>query len=219
MELNPQHGAEALQKRFDEPVVLAAMNRLLDRIDALEATVATLSDLVRQAPAMTAMVTDMADDAIRKAADGGVDLDERLRNALHLAELLSRPDVVRMLEEMLGLAGQVPGMVAMVTDIADERIQHASIEGVDLPERIGSLLTLGKRLSDPAATAALEDVLSPEALRVVGALGKSLVASQQAPAERVGLMAALRRMKDPDVQRAMGFLLAFAGRFGRELGD
>ncbi len=218
MESPPTHtGAEALRQRLDEPAVLAAMNRLLDRIDTLEASVATLTDLVQQAPGVTAMVTDMADEAVRNAGAAGIVIEDRLRNALHLAELLSRPDVVSMLETVIGMAGQAPGLVAMVTDIADEGIRKAARQSVDLPGRLGNMLELGARISEPAATKALSEVLSPEALNVVGSLGKALAASQAA-AEPVGLLGALRKMKDPDVQRALGFLLGFAGRFGRELG-
>ncbi|MCB9008570.1 MAG: hypothetical protein H6656_14575 [Ardenticatenaceae bacterium] len=105
---------------------MAALTRLLDRIESLEQTVNTLADLVQQGPGMAAMVGDMVDETVRSTAARGVDVEQRLQTALTLAEKLTAPAMVDKLDRLLALADEAPGMAAMVGDMVDETVRSAA---------------------------------------------------------------------------------------------
>jgi uncharacterized protein YjgD (DUF1641 family) len=60
-------------------------------------------------------------------------------------------------------------------------------------------------------------VLDPAALSLIGEFGRALVETASAPSRKVGAMGLLSALGDPDVQRAVGFLVTFAQRFGARL--
>ncbi len=269
------NGKTSLQARLEEPQVLAAMNRLLDRIDSLEETVDTLHMAIKEGPGFAAMVTDMVDDTIRTAAASGIDVEHRAKNALTLAERvtddktsasldqaltlaqeapglvammadmfdeavrnaaaegvdlesrlkgvlqlagqLTEPGTLEALHTVLGLLGEAPGFVAMVADMADEQIRTAAAEGIDVDARLKGILKLTGRLTDPETTHALEGLLDVNSVHAVGALGQALAHSQDKAPEAIGPMGLWKKLKDPDVQYAMGFLMNVAQHMGREL--
>ena len=51
----------------------------------------------------------------------------------------------------------------------------------------------------------------------MGELGRALTETAAAPAATSGLLGLLKALGQPDVQRALGFLVTFAERFGRRL--
>lgn len=213
------NGAVSLQNRLDNPETAQALNRLLDRLDTIEEAVDKLDAMMTQAPAMLAMMTDMADDVVHDAEAAGVNIDERLRLTLQLAERLTAPRTVEVLtqlmdrmdelEQLIALGEQAPGFVAMMVDTFDSVHQRAVEAGHD-PERLA-------RRSLTAVTSLLESgLLDPESIEVVEKAGDALADSQKAPPE-VGFFGLLRAMRDPDTRRALGFLTEFGKRFGREL--
>jgi uncharacterized protein YjgD (DUF1641 family) len=247
---------------------------MVERLDKLAA-------LGGQAPGMVAMAGDVLDDTVRRAAAGGVDVEERLKGALALAERLTAPAMVARLEAVLSLAEQAPAMMATAGDVFDDTVRRAAANGIDLDERLRAALTLADALTDPERVAkitqllaladeapkllamvgdvadsmasrvqldarmqaalaladkatrsetlehlgALLDVLleaesgmlNPDAVRTVGRMADALVLSKQAPSARVGLLGALRAARDPDVQRALAFLVEFGRQLGRKM--
>ncbi len=161
--------ADALQQRLNDPDTVAALTRLLDRIDSIEQTVDKLADAVNQAPAMIAMMTDAADEQYRLAAESGVDIDERLHSALQIAEKLTEPRTVEVLsglldrmdqlEELVKLTDQAPGMMAMMVDAADEQYRLATESGVDVEARIKTGLTLVEKLTTPESMEVLSKLV------------------------------------------------------------
>ena len=259
-----------LSKRLEEPEVVAAINRLLDRIDALENTVETLNRVVKEGPGFTAMATDIVDETIQRAADSGISVDDRLRNALTLAEKATDKDTVEAMGKAMDFAKEAPGFVAMVADMFDEQVRMAAGSGIDVESRLKGvlqlavqltepkmlssiqaslemateapgfiamvtdmfdeqmkggdidsrmrgLLALTEKVTDPGAAHALEKVLAPEALQTVGALGEALSEGARQEIDPVGLMGLMKKMRDPDVKRAMGFLLNVAKSLGQGL--
>lgn len=213
------NGVASLQNRLDNPETAQALNRLLDRLDTIEEAVDKLDAMMTQAPAMLAMMTDMADDVVHDAEAAGVNVDERLRLTLQLAERLTAPRTVEVLtqlmdrmdelEQLIALGEQAPGFVAMMVDTFDSVHQRAVEAGHD-PERLA-------RRSLTAVTSLLESgLLDPESIEVIEKAGDALADSRKAPPE-VGLFGLLRAMRDPDTRRALGFLTEFGKRFGREL--
>jgi hypothetical protein len=299
------NGAPDLRERLQDPDTRASLNHLLDRLDAIERAVDTVERLEEQLPAAFVVAADAFDEAATGAAEQGVVLDERTREALRLAERLTEPRTVDVLtrlidrldrlEQLADLADRLPGAVATAADSVDDALTRAAARGVVLDERVGRGLRMLEALTEPTTAAALErvlgradeierltalaeqapealatavdafdaemarlverghdpeqairqavaaigrlgelfrtdefealldsGVLDPETLQVVGNLGSALVESQKeaerGATPRRGFFGLLGALRDPDVQRAIGFLTGFARRFGRQLG-
>jgi hypothetical protein len=145
-------------------------------------------------------------------------LDERTRAIADVAEGL-RP--------LIALAEQSPTFVAVLMDSFDEAMRAAHDNGIDVERGVlngaAAALRFGATMDAERVRdldALLESgVLAPTTLRIIGELGRALTetaAAQPAPAGVLGLLKALGQ---PDVQRALGFLVTFAERFGRRLRD
>lgn len=332
------NGTAVLQAKLNDPDTVAALTRLLDRLDSIEETVDKLTTAVEHAPAFVSMATDTVDDAYRQAAEQGIDLDERIRLALSLAERMTTPEMVEQLDRFLTLVEQAPGLAAMVTDTVDDAYRTAQANGINIDERLRMSLALVEKLTtpemierldrlvaladqapglismvtdtiddaymtslaygvDPDARmrAALEmaekltapdmlakldrlielanngpgimamvvdtiddayrqatlagfnpeqlvqqgmlvtsrmaellesgeinalfdsGVIDPKAVEVVGGAAQALVKSRSQPVPQMGFFAMLKTMRDPDVQRALGFLTLFGKEFGKNL--
>ena len=160
MQSMPINGSATLQAKLNEPQTVAALTRLLDRIESLEQTVNTLADLVQQGPGMAAMVGDMVDETVRSAAARGVDVEQRLQTALTLAEKLTAPEMVDKLDRLLTLADEAPGMAAMVGDMMDETVRSAAARGVDIEARLRAGLAIAEKLTAPEMVAKLDQLLT-----------------------------------------------------------
>ncbi len=137
---------KALETRLNDEQVVGAMNRILDRLDVIESSLNSLHD----APGMISMVADMADDAVRTAAKKGIDIDERLRAALAIADKLTAPSMVEKIDAFISAVDQAPGMISMVADIADSTVRSASEKGVDIDERLRAALAIAEKLTAPS---------------------------------------------------------------------
>ena len=180
-----QGGADALQARLTDPSTVAALTRLLDRIDQLETTVIKLADAVEQGPAYLSMVTDTVDETMRQADASGIDVDARLRSGLVLAEKLTEPQTVRVLgdlvdridrlETLVGLADQAPGLISMVADSTDEMVRQASASGVDVEERLRAALAITAKLTAPDTLAVLDKLAAraPELAQTIEMLDQA----------------------------------------------
>lgn len=126
---------------------------MVDKIDHLIAA-------IDQAPSMISMVADMADDMVQTNAKRGVDLDERMRVALHMAEKLTEPAMVERIDALVGAVEQAPGMISMVVDMADDNIRTAAEHGVDINERLSSALVLAEKLTAPKVVEQLTGMLA-----------------------------------------------------------
>lgn len=127
-------------------------------------------------------------------------------------------DAVRRLE---GAAAQVPIAVATVTDIVDSVIARLAERGFDVDARMRALLQAADHLTSPRALDALAAVLQSEIMahqttEVVARMGRAIVHAEH-EAIPVGMWGLLRALRDPEIQRAAGFLVAMARRFGEEL--
>lgn len=143
--------------------VLAALERIERRLAEVERVTSALAPLVDAAPGGVAMLTDTFDRLAAGLGDRGVDLDARLRSAIHAVEVATTPRAV------------------------------------------GALAALVE-----------SKLLEPSALAVISHLAAAL--AEPGEARPVGMWGLLRALRDPDVQRALGFLLAVARELGRHLG-
>lgn len=125
---------------------------------------------------------------------------------------------VRRLE---GAAANVPVMVATVTDIVDSVIARLAERGFDVDQRMRALVEAADHLTSPRALDALasvlqSDIMAHQTTEVVGRMGRAIVHAEHA-AKPVGMWGLMRALRDPEIQRAAGFLVAMARRFGEEL--
>lgn len=118
------------------------------------------------------------------------------------------------------LTATLPGAVAMLADTFDGVAARLGEAGVDLDARMRSVLYAVEVATAPRAVAGLSSLvesklLEPTALAVISQLAGALAHPGAAPP--VGMWGALRALGDADVQRALGFLLAVARQFGKNL--
>ncbi len=135
-------GALVLAERLSEPKTTAALEQLLERVDALESAVRSLASFVERAPIITDMVAQTAAELHRRAEARGIDviaraeagaalaekatdpalmavasrLMDRAEDAGALAEEALAPEAVALVRRLLASAGQVEGLVASATD-------------------------------------------------------------------------------------------------------
>lgn len=224
--------ALALAEKLTEPQTAAALTRLMDRLDQME----DLAALADQVPGVVATSVDTLDDALTRAADRGVVLDERAREGLHLLEQLTEPETARalaavmdradQLEDLMQLVDRAPDAIATVVDMLDAEVAKAYARGHSpeetLRQTVGTLGRLGELFRTDEFEALLDSgVLDPEALNVVGSLGAALVDTQKEATRgktpKRGVFGLLGALRDPDVQHAIGFLTQFAKKFGQNL--
>ncbi len=179
-----------VRARLSDERTLEAIDHLLARIDTLEKAVEDLNVLMRQAPGLVAMAGDMLDDTYRQAEANGVNPEERLKNALHLANKFTDPEMIKKLDGLLLLGERMPGIISMIFDSMDEKMQMAMAHGFD------------------------PRVLSQTAGNANTALTNAMA---EPPAKVGGIFGLLRAIKDPDRQKGLGFLLNFLKHFGRQL--
>ncbi len=140
-----------------------------------------------------------------------------LVTVLQFAGQLTEPGTLEALHTVLGLLGEAPGFVAMVADMVRDAPPIDLWDHIDVDARLKGILKLTGRLTDPETTHALEGLLDVNSVHAVGALGQALAHSQDKAPEAIGPMGLWKKLKDPDVQYAMGFLMNVAQHMGREL--
>ena len=199
-----------MAEKLTAPEMVAKLDQLLAMAD--------------QAPGMVAMMGDMVDETVRRAASNGVDIEARLRAGLTMAEKLTAPEMMAKLDQLLAMADQAPGMIAMMGDIVDESIRRAGESGINIEAMVRQGARAGAKFSalmeSEEFDALMESgILDPEAVASVGKVGRALIASQQQPLEPVGLFGLLSAMRDPNMQRALGFLATFGAEFGKQINN
>lgn len=134
-------------------------------------------------------------------------------------------EVTDGLRPLIALAQQAPALVAVLVDSFDEAMRTANESGIDVERgllngaeaalRFGATMDADKVRELDALLKS--GVLAPGTLRIVGELGRALTDTAAAPPVTCGIVGLLKALGQPDVQRALGFLVTFAERFGRRL--
>jgi uncharacterized protein YjgD (DUF1641 family) len=205
------------------PAIFAASSgsqaALLERIDArlerIEARLALLDPLIGAAPGLLALAGDTVDGFARELGD----LDERLRALVALAERISRPDTLAQLHAALDLLDSSPSLLAIAVDAFDELAREAAARGLALerivPELGRAIETALRMLSSGHVQHLLDsDLLTPGAIEAVGKAARALATAGQGPEAKLGLFGVLGALREPEVQRAVGFAIDVARRFG-----
>ena len=195
----------------------SALERIEAKLDRIEAKLDRLEPLVpllESAPNLVAMLGDTFDEWSRD-----LELDDRLRAAASLLERATRPDNLVQLERGLELLETLPNLVAMLGDTFDEFASGAESRGIQLervvPELGRALENLLRLVTNEQVSQLFSsDLFLAGTLDVLSAGARALANAQRAPIERIGVISALRALRDPAVQRAIGFLIDASRRFG-----
>jgi uncharacterized protein YjgD (DUF1641 family) len=133
---------------------------------------------------------------------------------------------------MEALEERLPAVIAIATDTFDDVVERLRAEGIDVDERLRSVLQALERLTSPDAMRTLRmaldklDVvqrllesgfLTDRSVEVVGRAGSALAAARAEPPPELGLWGVAHAMSDEDVRRAVGFVFRVAQIFGRSL--
>lgn len=230
----------SLQSPSTETQAAAALERLLARAAELEQTLASLRQLEQTLPSLLAIATDFVDDSVRRAGRRGIDVDQRMQGLGGILVKLTEPQNLTALETLIGrlpdvarlaeLADQVPGLLAIATDVFDEWAQQLAADGIDLETAVRrslwAVLYLGNRIEEDElerlGMLLRSDVLDEHAVEVVGLVGQSLARCQRESChipspQRAGALALLRALFEARTQRSLGFALRFLKCFGDSL--
>lgn len=210
-------GNDTAPRSGSVPAPATQMARLEARLERIEGMLSRFESAMNQAPAMLAVGGDIADEWARH--DGRA--DARLAGVMTLLERLTQPEVLQNLGTIVTQLEAAPRLVALVGDILDEFARSAAEQGADLQSATDNLLATARAvihaLGDPNTKDFLESgALSGDALKTINLAARSLIEAH-AGSKPVGFFGAMSRMRDPEVQRAVGFALAAAKAFGRDL--
>ncbi len=205
-----------------ETRIVDALDRVLARLDALERRIdglgaltpeaaAALNQVAGRIPTVVEAAGSVAAFAWREAEKRDIDPVQtalRATDALpHLVKLLDRVD---LLEKAVAR-----------TDLADALLDaSATIDPAtlsDVLKRSAPLLARFSRLLARPELPALLDAVDGATLGIAAQATSALVEGRSTPATPVGPIKALFSLNEPDVQRALGFALAVARKFGQRL--
>jgi len=165
---------EVLKERLADPKTVAQLVQLLDRLDAVDQALSLAEIVLRDGPAITAMVADTLDEVYREAGVPGLELQQRTRTALELAGKLTQPSTAQSLSRLMDqlqvlehsleglrlIVESGPGVVAGLADSLDEFCRQAGMSSVDLDQRIQKGLQLLGKLTQPATLEALAGLVA-----------------------------------------------------------
>ena len=134
-------------------------------------------------------------------------------------------EVAEGLRPLMALAQQAPAFVAIFMDSFDEAMRAANDKGIDVERGVVNGAEAALRFGATMDAEKVREldallksgVLAPSTLRIINELGRALTETAAAPPATAGVLGLLKALGQPDVQRALGFLVTFAERFGRRL--
>lgn len=223
------HGVSALIEKATEPATLERLTHLVEQLDRLQ----PLIEVAATFEHTTGMAFDILDAQIARLQDRGVNVDRRLQGVARLLETATDADTMARLDRMLGqmdrlepvvdLAATFQSTTGMVFDMVDAQVSRLQEQGIDPETRIGQVLQMATRITDPDFHQHLETLLDAapaliSATRTGEVFGRAIddVANAGNP-EPVNVWGLLRALRDPHVQRAAGFAVAVARRVGERL--
>jgi len=206
----------------DEESVEARILRRLDSLDAKLDRLSPLLDMGTAGSGAVAAMVDVADEEVRRLSDQGVDADARLKRLLHLLLELTREDTLDRLEEAVKLARDLPGMLAAGVDVLDVEAGRLRDDGIDPMEAITNGaraamefgVAVGPREVRSLKTILASDALAPEAIEVVSLAANALVETRTRGCRPMGPLSLLGALRDPQVQKGLGFLVGVGQSFG-----
>lgn len=221
------------------PNTLEVLERIEAKLDRIERVLGPLSAL-GDVPAVVGTALETLDAGARGREP---ELDARLRGAVALLERISRPGTLERLHQIVDVAESLPGLVATAVDAVDDIADPA---GLDLHGRVEAGMRLLAQLTHPKTLTLLQHLLghvtdptpvstgvpaldayaaqgvnmeqlTREGLQLIGQVVVFLRHAQATGERRLGLFGVAKALRDPHVQRAVGFAISFLEGFGQAL--
>lgn len=193
--------------------VLERLDRLEQRLDAVQERTQAVAALSEKAPQIIELAASSAEFAWSQAEEAGIDPIASGQIAAGLA-----------LE-----AGKVENLQTIGRALAKTALLGKTLDAVEALEADGTLdilitqgpalaPSLAKMLQNERVRGILESAAAETAtVETVEAATTALVETKQQGFTPLGLFGQLRMLGDSDVQKAIGFTLAIAKRFGQRL--
>ena len=169
---------------------LTILQALDDRLARMERQMNQMSQLAEQVPGLAEMGLDTLDEVAVTHR-----LHERSEAAVALLERVSRPQTLDKLTQLVEVLDMVPGQIQMAIDMMDEVGAEAERRGVDL-----------SRLVPQGA-----DLLTHWTIAHQQAL--------DAPESEIGILGLLCAAREPEMRRAMAFLVELGRGLGRQMSN
>jgi len=144
-----------LVETVTEPRTMARIGALLAQLEKLEPVVTLLAGF----DDTVAMAADVFDAWAAGQAEVGVELDGRVRTALELLEVATRPaqansvrvalELLPKLESTLVLASTLDDTIAMAADTFDAWAADQAARGIDIGTRVSTAVQLLETVTDP----------------------------------------------------------------------
>lgn len=210
--------------------ILERLAKLEAKINRVQAATEPMGTAAAAIPPAIAGLTDAWDAWARQAQAQGIDLDARMQALGRLATRLSEPSMLKSFETLLGLLPDgiahvqaLPMVMATLVDSFDAWVRSAAERGLDVEVLLGHMGTIALQLSEmlqsPQFKALMSSgVLNPETLAIIGQAGQALVETRAEPPPSLGLFGVLKALQQPEMQKALGFFVTFANRFGQSIG-
>lgn len=200
----------------------ALLNQILERLERLEQQSGPIGHLAERVPLITEAVSTTATQVWGAAEREGVDPAIALQELNAIALIAARPEQLQALRSLLQIAPTLqpflehPQLLEKLGEILNQ------IEPADLDALLTQVGKVAPALAAHANSPEFEDLLDAffrkEApLKLASAAGTAVVEAQAEPIQPAGAFGAFFRMGDPDIQRALGLILAIAKRFGQKL--
>lgn len=197
-----------LQERLNDERTLQSIDHLLERIGTLEEAVERLTGLLEQGPGLVSMAADVADETYRQTEKKGIVLEERLGNALHLAERLTAPEMVEKIDRLFEVLDMAPEAFEMLGGVSQDVMARIRENDLKPDERINVALQLAERLTQPVMLERLDQLLplldmAPDAFEMLNGIVQDLIqkaqSSQIDPARRIeALVRLMEQLTEPE---------------------
>ena len=220
---------------------------IASQLNRIEGSIARLSSQVGQLPGLVAIATDVGDETAARVQSAGINIDQRMQNLLQLIERLSSNNTLQKVDQLIQLTDRLPGSLAMIADVVDESIRLRQDQGFDIDSRIRNagalvdimtradsvkkieamnkladqlpgLVAIGADMFDEALTSALAKGYHPEdVIQLAGKGMEAMVKALEKPAKIDGIFSLFKSMRNPQVQKSLGFLMGFLQHFGNSI--
>lgn len=178
------------------------MDRLERKLDALTEGLAAITSLNSKVGTLADAAGDSAAYAWNQAERMGIDPIERGQLGLELALKLSEPENMALVGKLLERTDALEAAVG-------------ALDGVNADDLAAAMQATTALLGNPDFRKLLD--AAPAALTVAGPATTALTQTKSSGWDPKGPFGALMAIRDPDVQKAVGFTLAVAKKFGAAL--
>lgn len=181
-----------LTRRLDNPDTAAALDKILDNLELASFMLTSIDGFLQRSDTVIDSLANGVHEIRGLAPANETKLLENVAQAL--------PQLAAMLPQLVNMMPQITAMLPALADVATR------LETILASREFDALMNSG--------------VFAPRTVGIVGQAGNALVdsyeASQVEP-KPLGPIGLFRALNDPDIQRALGFLVDFGKRFGQAM--